>query len=180
MSRVVVIIGVLFGWLGVVSKMTASAQNEQSLMSEMRESVFKLDPATIGISPSNYSGHVWGMIFETGIEREAYSLVVLADGTTSLYFSTGGGIIGAGEHSNVRTASKNLLLKANDAIGRSTFTQAHPLPYDGTSVFYFLTFDGTRFYSAPESRLGNGQDKLSPLFHASHEVISELRAIKPD
>jgi hypothetical protein len=177
MSRITVIVGTLLGWLGVESKVPALAENEQNVISQMRENVFNLDPATIGISRSNYSGQVWGMLFETGTERGAYSLVVLADGTTSLYFSTGGGIIGAGEHSSVRIVSKNLLLKANDAIDHSTLATTHPLSYDGISIFYFLTFEGTCSYSASESKLGNGQDSLSTLFHSSHEVISELRTI---
>ena len=37
------------------------------------------------------------------------SLVSIADGTTSLYFSNGGGIIGAGQHQKVRDASARLI-----------------------------------------------------------------------
>ncbi|MBL4575724.1 MAG: hypothetical protein JKY51_06460 [Opitutaceae bacterium] len=45
---------------------------------------------------------VWAVMMETGFPESAYTLIASADGSASIYFSNGGGIIGAGEHENVR------------------------------------------------------------------------------
>jgi hypothetical protein len=37
-------------------------------------------------------------MMEIGKERAVASIVAIADGTVSMYLSTGGGVIGAGEH----------------------------------------------------------------------------------
>lgn len=87
---------------------------KSNVMPEMRERVFAVKPDEIGLSKSNYSAEVWGILMETGFKGGgAYSLVVLADGTTSLYFSTGAGVIGAGQHEQVRKASMHFLAGAN-------------------------------------------------------------------
>jgi hypothetical protein len=44
------------------------------------------------------------------VGKAVVSLVAVAKGGTSLYFSTGGGVIGGGEHDSVRAANRKLLL----------------------------------------------------------------------
>lgn len=61
---------------------------------ELRSMVFNLTPSELGLSPQSFPHQVWGMVMETGMDRGYHALVVLGDGTTSLYFSTGGAVIG--------------------------------------------------------------------------------------
>jgi len=75
------------------------------VLGEMREQVFSTRPQTIDVAPASDQTRIWVVVMETGYPEAVASLVVVADGTTSLYFSNGGGIIGAGEHSSVRTAA---------------------------------------------------------------------------
>jgi hypothetical protein len=113
---------------------------------------------------------------ETGLARGGvYSLVVLADGTTSLYFSTGGGIIGAGEHASVRQAAAAMLTEANRLRSETKLTESTPLPSSGQVVFYLLSNTGTLTGSGAEAELGGGKGQLSPLFFAGHNVIGEIR-----
>lgn len=60
--------------------------------------------------------------------------------------------------------------------------QACPVSWNSNLVmshlFYFLTFEGKLAYSAPEEKLGNGNDELSSLFYAAHDVIGEIREIE--
>ena len=55
------------------------------------------------------SASTWGAVMETGYPNGVASLVCLRDGTTSLYTSTGGGIIGGGAHDPVVRANHALL-----------------------------------------------------------------------
>ena len=115
---------------------------------------------------------------ETGYPNSVVSLVVLGDGTASLYFSTGGGVIGAGQHESVRKASANFIGWANRFFSSATRAPEHPLPGAGHVIFYFLTYDGVYSYTAKEIELGEGRDKLANLFHAGHEVIGHMREIE--
>ena len=144
----------------------------------LREMVFNLKPDKIGLTKETFKHPVWGMVMETGLPEGYYTLVSLADGTTSLYFSNGGGIIGGGEHENVRKASGHFLTGAQHFYKKANKVTTHPAPNDGEVKFYFLTFDNTLMYSAPENKLGNDKDDLSGLFYAAHGVISELREIQ--
>lgn len=51
----------------------------------LRKMVFNLKPDKIGLIKETFKHPVWGMIMETGIPEGYYTLVSLADGTTSLY-----------------------------------------------------------------------------------------------
>jgi len=169
-------IATLLSALGVA---TANAQppvpSEKPATGEIREMALRLSGKEIGLTPEIFPQRAWGALMETGIEEGYFTLVVLADGTTSLYFSTGGGIIGAGEHPKVREASNQFIGLANRLLDSSAPARSTTPPKDGETVFYFLTFDGVRTYSAPEIELGEERDALSPLFHAGHAVITAAR-----
>jgi hypothetical protein len=58
-----------------------------------------------------------GGLMEMGIGANVATLVVVADGTTSFYFSTGGGIIGVGFHEPVKGPSKPFLAALERHVG---------------------------------------------------------------
>lgn len=151
------------------------ANENKSTSADLRKMVFDLNPNDIGLSKESFGHPVWGMVMETGFPEGAFTLVALAEGTTSLYFSNGGGIIGGGEHESVREASGYFLTGAQQFYESGTKVKEYPSAKDGEVKFYFLTYDGVLMYSAIEDKLGNEKDPLSNLFFAAHEVISELR-----
>jgi len=63
---------------------------------DMRNLVFSLSPERIGLAKD--TEEPIAILMETGYPEAVASLVCIADGTTSLYLSSGGGVIGAGEH----------------------------------------------------------------------------------
>ena len=75
----------------------------------LRAQILDLDPASAGLQQGPGHQVVWGALMEAGYSRGTATLVVLADGTTSLYLSTGGGIIGGGFHQAVATATRSFL-----------------------------------------------------------------------
>ena len=147
-------------------------------IAELRGMVFALEPTEIGISTENFAHPVWGMVMETGFADGFFTLVTLADGSTSLYFSSGGGMIGAGEYPAVRSAVGHYLTGAQYFFDRAEPVEQYPRPAPGKVVFYFLGFDGIASYTASEHELGIGEDELSNLFYAAHGVIDEIRKIR--
>jgi hypothetical protein len=112
---------------------------------------------------------------ETGYPSGTATLVTFADGTTSLYFSNGGGVIGAGAHAAVRSASERLLATAEAQLADLEPATETPLPQVGRVRFYIRTFSGTLTAEAAEQALVSKHDRLSPLFHAGHGVITAIR-----
>ena len=118
-----------------------------------------------------------GVLFmETGYAEAVASLVCFADGTTSLYFSNGGGMIGAGEHAAVRTAATAFFAAAVPSLHELTIAAEHPLPRIGQVRFYARANGGILTAESPEVELGKGSHRLSPLFFAAHGVITAIRA----
>lgn len=154
------------------------SQENKNAFVGLRNMVFQLDPKEIGLTKEGFGHPVWGMVMETGFDEGSFSLIVMADGTTSLYFSSGGGIIGGGEHAKVRKASENFLTGAQHYYEQATIVTDFPTPTNGKVHFYFLCFDGHRLYSASEEQLGGGKDELASLFFAAHAVITDLRKIE--
>lgn len=114
---------------------------------------------------------------ETGYPGAAASLVTFADGSTSLYFSAGGGVIGGGDHANVNQAARAFVAKAAEELEHFQPATDRPLPEEGMTRFYLRTPAGLLTAAAKEVDLGEGRHPLSALFHAGHAVITPLRAV---
>ena len=140
----------------------------------LRTNIFSMDPAELNILRA-HSAQVWGVLMETGFSKGIATLVAIADGGVSLYYSTGGGIIGVGEHEGPRKANESLLAFVPDFLKYAERTTEYPTPEQGQTRFYFLTFDGIFTAEDKADDLGNNRRPLSPLFHKAHELITQAR-----
>lgn len=143
----------------------------------LRGQLLEVDPAELELSPSQRLPRVWAVLMEMGLDTGTASLVAVADGTTSLYLSTGGGVIGGGGHQAVRRASEAFLDAAEAHLDRLQAIAEAPLPQTGAIRFHALTFDSLRSAEAQESELVDGRSELTPLFHAGDEVLTQLGLI---
>jgi len=143
----------------------------------LRRQILELQSADAGIVPADAAGSVWGAMMETAYPNGVATLVCLADGTTSLYTSTGGGMIGAGGHPSVVAANHAFREAISSHVGQLAPEPVADLPRPGNVILRALTHDGHLAATALEDDLGYGRHPLSPVFHAAHEVITELRQI---
>lgn len=155
------------------------ATDPAAMSRELRSMVLGLSAADLGLTRANYPHEVWGMLMETGMQGGHYTLVALADGSTSLYYSTGGGIIGAGGWAAVKDASQRFLDQGNRALDSSAAATSLQPPPLNTTRFFFLTFDGVQVGTAPEAALTQKNHKLAALFRAGHDVITAIRKATP-
>ena len=114
------------------------------------------------------------MLMETGYPEAIATLVMVADGATSLYFSNGGGTIGAGEHEDVAALTQKTLRMAASHLDQMAPCTDHPLPSPGEVRFYVVTSTGIKTLVAPEDALGESRHETAPLFHQCHEVIAAI------
>lgn len=142
----------------------------------LRNQILTLEPAQIDLVDKG--NQVFAILMETGYEQAVVTLSVVADGTVSLYFSHGGGILGLGGHEGPQKAGLEFIAFAKEYLSYAQPTNQHPLPDTGETVFYFITANGVLNSKAKEKDLGNNKNKFSPLFHKGHEVISEARLVE--
>ena len=144
---------------------------------QLRNRILDLNPAELGLTPTQVAPHIWGVMMEMGYEEGTATLVSLADGTTSLQYSTGGGLLGRGDYAPVAEASKSLIHQAENFLQYTSITQDFPLPDVGQVRFILLTYTGTYAAHAFEKSLVSNDHPLAPLFKVAQEALSQLRVL---
>jgi hypothetical protein len=141
----------------------------------LRSQALAITADQLGLPPDL---EVVGLLMDTSYPSGAATLLVVADGTVSLYLSSGGGMIGAGARASVAVPARELL--AVSKLFRSEFGAASSadLPPAGWTTITLLTPDGRRSVTAPEEDFGYRRHPASPVFHAAHQVITELRILQ--
>jgi len=140
----------------------------------LRAQILHADAATLGFSPSD-GKRVWGAVMDMAFEGGVASLVSLLDGSTSLYTSTGGGVIGGGAHQNVVEATQAFLDAVAVYAPQFSPSDSDDLPEPGHVRFHALAFDGRRGADASEEELQARTHDLWPLYFSGHQVITALR-----
>ena len=97
-------------------------------------------------------------------------------GRRAFTLSSGGGVIGGHDHESVREANAFLLATANQLHQHLVPVPSVPVPETGHAHFYALT-DCAEVGGGQEDDLGHGRHVLSPLFHAGHGVLTQLRLV---
>ena len=149
--------------------------NPMEVIRRLREQAFQLSAADLELSPTPSRPHVWGAIMELGYPTGIATLLSFAEGTTSLYFGNGGGVVGAGEHESVRAAAEVFLDAVEAHRAGLNAVEETPTPRIGRVRFYARTFGGTLGAEATEDQLRQKLHPLSPVFFAGHAVISAIR-----
>jgi hypothetical protein len=150
----------------------------------LRRQIIELGPDEVGLEPSAELPTVWGLVMDLGFPGDSGSaggtatLVALADGSTSLYLSNGGGIIGGGARPRVAAATLRLLGVLERQLDLMSAGMPAGMPAAGRVVLRALAYAGPRSVEADEEDLEYHRHPLSDVFHAAHEVITELRLVE--
>ena len=112
---------------------------------------------------------------EFGYPGASVTLFALADGHASLYYSNGGGLLGGGLHENVRRAVTPFIETANRCFKLMTPAESFPVPKPEHTIFYVLMDSGVLTGGGLKDDLGDDRHLLSPLYHAGHELLTQLR-----
>jgi hypothetical protein len=122
-------------------------------------------------------GEILAVLMEIGIPNGVASLVAVNDGTVSLYYSGGGGILGLGPHEGPRRTARALLAMAPEFSKYCNPATEFPLPPVSHTCFYLITRDGVRTVVAKDEDFGYNRQELSPLFHKAQEVLTEIQRV---
>jgi len=144
---------------------------------DLRALIFATDPALLGLPPDG-NRHVWGVVFDLAGPDGVASLVSLADGTTSLYTSTGGGVIGGGTHEEVAANSVALVFGVEAVLDQFIPTDDRSLPSEPHVRVWALTYSGVRMVESFESDLQRRDHPLAHVYLDVQEVLTILRSVE--
>lgn len=142
----------------------------------LRNNVFNLKVEDLGLSREK-SPLVWGVMMELGYQEVVVSLVVLADGSCSVYLTDGSGVVGCGLYSEVRQVAVNMLNVAQRVMTQCLPAFVHPLPTDSRVRFYLLTGQGVLTTETSRHEMDEGAAEIAELYYAGHGVIGMIELL---
>lgn len=119
---------------------------------------------------------MWGVVVDMALDNGVATVVSLVDGTTSLYTSTGGGVVGGGSIEAIGLASEALVYAAERDVETIPLASGddRSVPRPGRVRFWVLTYAGVRMAEAHADDL----DRSHPLWRmhlSAQEVVTNLR-----
>ena len=145
----------------------------------LRALALQIEPPQLWMSRSAYAP-VFGFVLDELIATGGWwALATFADGSTSLYTSGPGSVIGAGSHAVVQAESSALLLLVRHHLAEFAASPATDLPASGEVALRALTTSGQRVITAPEQHLAAGGHPASELYRAAHALVAAVRTIAP-
>jgi hypothetical protein len=146
---------------------------------DLRTMVFGIDLGELGPRKADTIDRVWGVVMEAGCPEAVATLLALSDGTVSLYFSSGGGMIGLGDHEEIANAAQRLIALAARAAPSCDYASEFPLPRKGYTRFYLMTYSGVLTVEIDEQRLWLDTE-CAPIFDRGHELLGMIRSISDE
>lgn len=161
------------------SQDSARTKKEEGIKmySSMRELAFSATMEQFGGSEESDDVRVFGVIMEWGMVEGAVTLPCYQSGDASLYFSTGGGVIGGVSHPAVSEAAKKFVFLGQDFLQHAQVTEQYALPAKDEVKFYLLTNKGKYTAASDIESMENGTSVWLPMFESGNDVITELRLV---
>ena len=114
-----------------------------------------------------------------GVSNGTATVVAVADGTVSIYLSSGGGSIGGGQgHVAIREAGQKFLSLSKESLPQMQKTTEYPLPDKGQVYFYVRTATGVFTARTSQEELNSRTHPLRSLGDAAQEIITQYRQIQ--
>ncbi len=137
--------------------------------------------ALTGRIQSDAANANYGIVLDMPIDENTVTLALHGDGTVSLYYSNGGGLIGVGQaNPEIATVARDLidvLVSQESYIKKSKSFQpatSYPLPAESEASIYFKTPTGILLARANMARLDSGKHELSALWQDLQALLGRV------
>jgi hypothetical protein len=139
----------------------------------LRKQAFDITPQQLELSVND--SEIYGVIMDWDLGNGIMTLITYKTGDASMYLSTGGGVIGGGQHENVNKAAKAFVSLAHKYFDKVTKIDSTPIPDKNCVRFYFLTSKGKYYGQEQMSRFENESSLWLEYFNEANKVITELK-----
>jgi hypothetical protein len=150
-------------------------QTKENSFEGLRKMAFTATPEQLGLSLLSDKTVVYGVIMDWEMGGATATTVSYQTGDASLYLSSGGGVIGGGQHQNVNSAAKKFVSLAQTFLDKTTKTETTPLPSTDEVRFYLLTNRGVYVGQEQMKNFENNSSTWLKLFEEGNYVLTELR-----
>jgi hypothetical protein len=150
-------------------------RRSSDVYTDLRSMALGIDPASIQTPAAEPWAGAAVAAMELSVSGATATILAVADGTVSMYLSTGGGTIGAGEHAAVRAEGQRFRTVVADSRGQLVRTAEFPLPRAGEVRFHARVGEDRFTGVAPEAALRAGRHVLAPLYAAGQDLLTEIR-----
>ena len=117
-------------------------KTEENPYEGLRQQVFCIKKSQ-ELQDASGTHSIFASIVDMDMDNATVSLACIDDGTTSLYFSNGGGQLGLGHaDEEIRKASLAFLNSAGQVLDIMDKVDEYPLPQNGKHFVYLITSDG--------------------------------------
>jgi|LSQX01.2.fsa_nt_gb hypothetical protein len=147
---------------------------------KIKKSYIALRNLILNLKPSELSSElkehfVTAALVDMDMGDVIISLACAADGTTSLYYSAGGGKIGLGhKYENVRKASLEFLYYSGQLFGSMHTTIRYPLPRNKMHHVHIVTVNGVFSIQLDMDGFDNYSDEIKLLIYYYQNVIKAI------
>ncbi len=156
-------------------KQESSDRDRVNMYNPMRNMAFNIKPEDLGVTLDS-DDQVYGSIIDMNTGNGIATMVCFIDGTASLYFSSGGGIIGSGQYENVRKAVGSYLISIHQVLPILRVTEDYNyIPQDNHHIFYLFTLNGKYTIDIDIKNIDTNEKKF--LFSLSQMVLKEIRKV---
>ncbi|HEY1809869.1 MAG TPA: hypothetical protein VGG42_14990 [Acidobacteriaceae bacterium] len=149
----------------------------------------KADPATYAVLrrhalqtrlPRIPARDIQSVLMDFHFDHGTATVVACADGSASLFLSSGGGFLGGSEHfPTIREAALHAVALATTMQCHFEPTETSALPPLGDVTFYVTSGVGVRMAVAAQARLRAATDPLAALGGAMQKIVTGYRLCFP-
>jgi hypothetical protein len=126
--------------------------------------------------PNLPSDAVFAVLMDWHVGNGTATVLAAADGTSSIYLSSGGGFLGGGQrYPKMREAAQQAVQLATSSQSRFEATETTPLPPSGEVYFYISTSSGVRRAIGRDADMRSGTDPLLALGNTMQQIVTIYR-----
>ena len=158
---------------------TRNTSSGQDVYLGLRNQILHLTPENCGLPARAVPTEPCAVLMDWGVNNGTATVVAVADGTVSIYLSSGGGSIGGGQgHAAIREAGQKFLNLSKESLPQMQKTTEYPLPDKGQVYFYVRTAAGVFTARTSQEELNSRTHPLRSLGDAAQEIITQYRQIQ--
>jgi hypothetical protein len=150
-------------------------QTKENAFEGLRNMAITATPEQLGLSLPTDKAIVYGVVMDWEMGGATATTISYQTGDASFYLSSGGGVIGGGQHQNVNSAAKQFVRLAQTFLDKATKTELTPLPSTKEVKFYLLTNNGVYVGQEQMKNFENNSSTWLKLFEEGNNVFTELR-----
>ncbi|MGV6831656.1 MAG: hypothetical protein ACWA5P_08865 [bacterium] len=148
---------------------------EQNPYMDLRKMALTVTAEQLGFQIPEDSIKVYGIVSDLDMGGGTATVVTYLTGDASIYLSSGGGFIGAGQHESVKKVTKEFVENGHLISFKGNQFENPDLPTSGNANFYFLSNMGQTRITESISKMESGESEFSNLFAELNNVMTEIR-----